>query len=76
MLTEQQVRDAMKQGAGVKDPQAIGINELFSAFGLDSMDLFNLLVELEVLTGIKVPDESVGKLNTIKAILDYYNARG
>ena len=47
----------------------------FADLGLDSLDVFNILNDLEALTGIQVPDEDVDKLQTIDSILKYFEAK-
>jgi acyl carrier protein len=41
--------------------------------GIDSLDTYSILAELESLTGKKVPDEDASKLRTIKNLIDYFN---
>lgn len=43
------------------------------SLGVDSLDIFNVLVELENATGKKVPDEDVEKLTTIRSLIDYFS---
>lgn len=45
----------------------------FKTIGIDSLDVFNILVELESLTGKKVPDEDVEKLSTLRDMLNYFS---
>lgn len=42
--------------------------------GVDSLDLFNVLLELENQTSIEVPDEELPNLKTIRALLGYFNS--
>ncbi|MCG9790051.1 phosphopantetheine-binding protein [Vibrio mediterranei] len=44
----------------------------FDEAGLDSLDIFNLFLELETLTGHKVEDEDLGKFHTFNDILTNY----
>lgn len=73
MLTEQNVRDAMKKSGVTADISSLPVDGVFTENGLDSLDLFNLFVELEQSTGVQVPDEDVEKLNTIQDVLTYFN---
>lgn len=45
----------------------------FENLGLDSLDLFNLFLELESITGKGVADEDIDSLLTISDILNYYH---
>ena len=58
----------------------IGINAVisnaelsFEEAGLDSMDIFNLFLELETLTGKKVSDVNLEKFTKLADILDKYD---
>jgi len=42
--------------------------------GVDSLDLFNVLLELENQTSIEVPDEELPNLKTLRALLGYFNS--
>jgi acyl carrier protein len=44
--------------------------------GFDSLDRFNLLVELQELTGVEVPDEDVSQLESVDSIREYIAQRG
>lgn len=73
MLTEAQVRDCMRN-AGIKAEQSeLPSNADLRSHGLDSLDMFNLLAELESMSGVKIPDDVVPELNTIDAILKFVN---
>lgn len=73
MLTETQIKQAMKSSGVSADIDGLGRDDVFSENGLDSLDLFNLFVELENVTGETVPDDDVENLNSIQDILDYFN---
>ena len=45
----------------------------FKTLGIDSLDVFNILVELEALTGKRVPDEDVEKIATLGDLLNYFS---
>jgi len=73
MLTEQQIKDAMKKSGVSADIDSLAADDIFTDNGLDSLDLFNLFVELENVTGKEVPDDDVENLNSINDILKYFN---
>jgi acyl carrier protein len=74
MLTEEQVRKAIDTATSKGRASTIGIeDDLSSAAGLDSLDIYNVLIELEEITDTKVPDEDVSRLKTIRSMLDYFN---
>lgn len=74
MLTEEQVLAAIRIHGGVDDDKSIGLDEDFKSLKIDSLDVFNVLLEIEAVTGTKIPDEDVGALTTARAILDYFNS--
>lgn len=55
------------------DPATTSQDAGFKSFGIDSLDVFNVLVELESVTGRKVPDEDVEKLTTIRSLVGYFS---
>ena len=54
-------------------PEATSLDAEFKSLGIDSLDVFNILIELESLTGKKVPDEDVEKLSTLGDLLNYFS---
>jgi acyl carrier protein len=45
----------------------------FEELGLDSLDVFNLFLELETITGKGVADEDIDSIGSIADILAFYN---
>lgn len=72
MITEQQVKDAIIAAGIDVDVSAITRNDNLGEHGIDSLDFFNLFLELEDIGGKKVPDEDVDKMNSIDAIIQFY----
>lgn len=74
MLKIEDIKVALKN-ADVQVEMSIEGNQTlsFEELGLDSLDVFNLFLELETITGEAVPDEDVDSLQTIADILKYYN---
>ena len=73
MLTEVDVKQAMTDSGVTADVTNLDSEQAFSEYGLDSLDLFNLFVELEGKTGVTVPDEDLDKLKSIDDVLVYFN---
>lgn len=74
MLSREQAIETINQALNLGlDPATTPIDVKFKSLGIDSLDVFNVLVELEELTGKKVPDEDVEKLSTIGDLLDYFS---
>lgn len=55
------------------DPAGAPLDESFAGLGIDSLDFFNVLVELENLTGKKISDAEAQKLTNINAVVDFCN---
>lgn len=72
MITEQQVKDAIIAAGIDANINAIGPKDSLGDHGIDSLDFFNLFLELEEVGGKRVPDEDVDKVNTIEAIIQFY----
>ena len=76
MLSKTQIEEIMlNAGLAVDLQPPIPTSEEFSDLGLDSLDVFNILVELETLTGIEVPDSDIEKVQTIDDIHTYFTAK-
>jgi acyl carrier protein len=44
--------------------------------GVDSLDLFELIIALEEEFGIEIPQEDVTEINSVKEIVEYLQKRG
>jgi len=73
MLTEQDVINLIGELDINVDIDAISAEATLKSIGIDSLDVFTLLVEIETKTGKKIPDEDVDKLDTINAIVEYFS---
>jgi acyl carrier protein len=45
----------------------------FKALGIDSLDFFSVLTELESITGREIADEDIQELTNIHSIVSYFN---
>jgi len=43
----------------------------FSDYGADSLDIFNIILEIQNLTGIEIPDSDVEELDSLDSIYRY-----
>lgn len=74
MLTTKDIANAMeKAGVQIDVDLEQSKNSTFADLGLDSMDIFNLFLELEAITDKAVPDEEIDNINTIGDVLEFYN---
>ena len=48
---------------------------IFTESGIDSLDLFSILMAIEEKYAIKIPDEDATDLRSIRAVLEYLEKR-
>jgi len=73
MLTKEKIVEIIN-GCGLSlDHQETSQDVTFKSLGVDSLDFFNVLEEIEEITGKKVPDGDVAKLTNIKELLEYFS---
>ncbi len=48
-------------------------DNLVEEHDLDSLDMFNIYVELQAISGLEIPDEDIDNLKTIQSMMDYFN---
>jgi len=74
MITEQKIVEIINQTLELNlDPVSTPKDVPFKSLGIDSLDFYNVLVELENVTGKKVPDEDVESILTIQSISNYFS---
>lgn len=73
MLNEEKVIEIINRCLELNlDPKNTPVDVKFKELGIDSLDSFNVLIELEALTGRNIPDDDVAKLVTIKSLVEYF----
>lgn len=75
MLTIEQIRNVIRSSGVDIDALSMPVKKNFSALGLDSMDVFNILIELQNITGIEIPDEDIKILQSIEKICEYFEKK-
>ena len=75
MLTKEQIITIInKLELGFQlDPKTTVPDATLKSLGIDSLDKFNLLLELEAATEKKVPDSDIEKLSSIQEIEKYFS---
>lgn len=74
MISLEQIVETMNRVLKISlDPKGIPLDVKFKALGIDSLDFYNVLVEIESITGRHVPDEDIDKLNTVDDLLNYFS---
>lgn len=72
MVTEDQVRNALKVSGVSVDADTIPTDTSFSDLGMDSLDFFNVVAEMQDITGREIPDEDIDRLRSIDGIIEYF----
>jgi len=73
MFTIESIRQAIKDAGVDINPDTLPLDGEFRNFGLDSLDMFNIFVEIEKLNGSQISDDIIGELTSIKSIFEYLN---
>ncbi|MDO6612451.1 acyl carrier protein [Shewanella sp. 1_MG-2023] len=73
MVNLEVIKKALEE-SGAVDLEALALDVTFEDAGFDSLDMFNLFVELEQLTGHQVSDEKVDELTTPAALIAYFDS--
>jgi acyl carrier protein len=72
MMTEQQLKEAILAAGINVDVDSLKPSDNLSDAGIDSLDFFNLFLELETIGGKKIPDDQLDKMTTIDSIIKFY----
>lgn len=70
----EKIRKTVAEAAGTGEAE-IQLNSSFVALGIDSLEMVNLILELEQELGIDIPEDDYEKLLTVKDVLDYVDSR-
>ncbi len=73
MLLKQDVIDIIIELGISVDINEVKDDTTLKSLGIDSLDVYNLFIELEMKTGRNVSDDDVDKLTTINSILEYFS---
>ena len=74
MITNEKVIETINNALNLNlDLETTPLDASFKSLGIDSLDVFTILVELEALTGCDAPYEDVDKLSTIRSLTDYFS---
>lgn len=75
-VTIEQIRMAISKACPEKPLGSIPDDGILKDLGFDSLDRFNVLLEVETQTGVSIPDEDVASLSSIRNIFEYVASRG
>ncbi len=71
--SEQIIQMLIKSGALTKD-DGLTPESLFSDHGVDSLDIFSLLLDVQEETNVEISDEDVDGLTSVNSIIEYVKA--
>jgi acyl carrier protein len=74
-VTTADLRDLLKKSDTVADVDAIVDSEPLKQSGLDSLDIFNLVLAVEETWGIVIPDDDISQVTTLESMAAYINRR-
>ena len=73
MLSKERIVNAiLNAGLAVELQPDMLTSQSFEDLGMDSLDVFNIFVELETITGHQVPDSEIESLQTVNHIHSYF----
>ena len=76
MLSKEKIEDVLlNAGLAVELQRPVPTDVALSDLGLDSLDTYNVFVELERITGVSVADDDFEQLRTIDNIEAYFRSK-
>ncbi len=76
MITVEQIHNIIHNTVPAVDVGKIDPNTRLREYGIDSMDFFNIVLELQELLGKEIPDEDIDQVRTVAAIQEYFRKHG
>ena len=68
---EATVKKAVADASGLPESDLSGSSELIEQLNLDSLAIFELVIDLEDAYSLKIPDEDIDQIKTIDDTIDY-----
>ncbi len=72
MITTEKIHEIIKTNCPNVDTSKIALDTRLREYGIDSMDFFNIILELQDVLGKEIPDEEIDKLRTVTSIQEYF----
>lgn len=72
---EEKLKEIIKESGSRADTETLQKDVPLSDQGIDSLDMANILLNIEESFNLKIPDEDVIKLITIHSIIRYIETR-
>lgn len=75
MITAEKIHEIIKTNCPKVDASKIAPDTRLREYGIDSMDFFNIILELQDELGKEIPDEDIDQLRTVASIQDYFKKK-
>ena len=75
MTIEDRVKNVIKEQLGVKEEEITRDASLMDDLGADSLDLIELVMELEEEFAIEIPDEDAENIHTVGEVITYIEGK-
>ncbi|HOJ51579.1 MAG TPA: acyl carrier protein [Syntrophales bacterium] len=76
MTLEEKVIDIIVEQLGVSREQCVLEASFIEDLGADSLDIVELIMEMEENFGIQIADEELEQIRTIKDVIDFLRSKG
>jgi acyl carrier protein len=76
MKLEDRVIEIIMEQLGVTKEECVPEASFIDDLGADSLDLVELIMEMEENFGIRISDEELEKIRTIKDVIEYLASKG
>lgn len=74
-FSEDKVKQIIMEKLGVSEEQVVPEASFIDDLNADSLDIVELVMELEDAFGLEIPDEDAEKLRTVGNAIDYLHGR-
>ena len=73
MIDKEKIREILNQAGLDIIPSDDDFNKPLNGIGLDSLDIYNFLSEIEVATGKSISDSEFEHLDTLNDVIGFFN---
>jgi acyl carrier protein len=72
MITVEKIHEIIKTNCPQVDIRKITADSRLREYGIDSLDFFSIILELQQALGKEIPDEDIDQLRTVASIQEYF----
>lgn len=72
MITVEKIHAIIKSNCPQVDVNKINADSRLREYGIDSMDFFNIILDLQEALGKEIPDEDIDQLRSVASIQEYF----